>query len=369
MAKKKILIAGASGLVGCAAVKLFGSRPDWDVVAVSRRKPFVPLGKAEYLPVDLLDAAQCREAFGAMRDVTHIAYAALIEKPGDMVAGWQDQEQANKNVAMLRNLMEPILAASQGFRHISLVHGMKAYGSHLWDRVMPIPFRESLPRISHVNFYYQQEDYIAEKQAGRDWSWTVLRTAMIAGDAIGSPMNSYLVLGIFAALCKEAGLPLPMPDGPSVVTDVGDADIIARSLEFAAHADTARNEIFNVTNGDVFTLHDAFPIVAESLGMELTQPHAFDIIAEFQKLRHLWPGMVRKYGLSAPEDLDAVLGQSLEVAGAWTFPVAATDVVRYGLASTVKIRQAGFRDCIDSADMIRKYMRRYQELGLIPPIG
>jgi nucleoside-diphosphate-sugar epimerase len=369
MTNKKILIAGASGLVGCAAVKLFGSRADWDVVAVSRRKPFVPLGKAEYLPVDLLDEAACREAFGAMHDVTHIAYAALIEKPGDMVSGWQDPDQAAKNAAMLSNLVEPILAASPGFRHISLVHGMKAYGSHLWDRVMPIPFRESLPRIPHVNFYYHQEDYVAAKQAGRNWGWTVLRTAMIAGDAIGSPMNSFLVLGVFAALCKEARLPLPMPNGPSVVTDVGDADIIARSLEWAAEAETAHNQIFNVTNGDVFTLHDAFPIVADSLGMALTAPQAFDIVQEFQKLRHLWPDMVRKYGLRAPEDLDAVLGQSLEVAGAWTFPVAAADVVRYGLASTIKIREAGFTDCIDTADMIRKYMQRYQDLGLIPPVA
>lgn len=369
MAKKKIVIAGASGLVGSAAVKLFGSKPDWEVVAISRRKPFVPLGKAEYLPVDLLDAGQCARVFGAMRDVTHIAYAAVIEKPGDLVGGWQDQAQAGKNAAMLRNLVEPIAAASPGFRHISLVHGMKAYGSHLWDRVMPIPFRESQPRIPHVNFYYQQEDYIAAKQAGQAWGWTVLRTAMIAGDAIGSPMNPYLVLGLFAALCKEAGQPLPMPDGPSVVTDVGDADIIASSLAWAAAAETARNEIFNVTNGDIFTLHDAFPIVAESLGMELTAPRTFDIVAEFQKLRPLWPDMVRKYGLRAPEDLDAVLGQSLEVAGAWTFPVAAADVVRYGLASTIKIRQAGFPDCIDTADMIRKYMRRYRELGLIPAVS
>jgi nucleoside-diphosphate-sugar epimerase len=369
MSGKKILIVGASGLVGTAAVKLFAGLPDWDVLAVSRRAPFVPLGKARHIPVDLLNAAQCREVFGAMGDVTHVAYTAVNEQEGNMVAGWQDPVQAGKNLAMLINMFDPLIAVAKGFRHISLVHGLKAYGSHIWDRVMPIPFKESLPRIPHENFYYHQEDYVAAKRAGQDWSWTILRPAMIAGDAIGSNMNSYLVLAIFAALRKEAGLPLPRPSGPSMVTDVADADLIAQGLEWAAEAPTARNDSFNIMNGDVFSLHDAFPIVADSLKMELGAPEEFQIIPELEKLLPLWPSMVRKYGLRAPENLKELFGESLEVGGAWTAPIAATDVVRYGLASTIKIRQAGFHHCIDTADMIRKYMRRYQELGVIPPVA
>jgi nucleoside-diphosphate-sugar epimerase len=369
MSGKKILIVGASGLVGTAAVKLFSAQPDWDVVAVSRRAPFVPLGKAKHIPVDLLNADQCRAVFGAMGDVTHVAYAAVNEQEGNMVAGWQDPVQAGKNMAMLRNLFDPLIAVAKGFRHISLVHGLKAYGSHIWDRVMPIPFKESLPRISHENFYYHQEDYVRARQAGQAWSWTILRPAMIAGDAIGSNMNSYLVLAIFAALRKEADLPLPQPTGASMVTDVADADLIAQGLEWAAEAPKARNDSFNIMNGDVFSLHDAFPIVADSLKMELGPKEDFQIVPELEKLLHLWPGMVRKYGLRAPENLKALFGESLEVGGAWTAPIAPTDVVRYGLASTIKIRKAGFHHCIDTAEMIRKYMRRYQELGIIPLVA
>ena len=373
MAGKKILIVGASGLVGNAAVKLFGGSEDWDVVAVSRRPPFVPLGKVKHIPVDLLNAAQCRDVFGAMRDVTHVAYTAVNEQEGNMVAGWQDPIQAGKNLAMLTNLFDPLIAVAKDFRHISLVHGMKAYGSHLWDRVMPIPFRESLPRIPHENFYYHQEDYIAAKlgASGQAWSWTVLRTAMIAGDAVGSNMNSYLVLGIFAALRKEAGLPLPQADR----RQHGDRRRRCRpdrrgSRMGGRGAGGAQRHLQPDQHGDVFSLHDAFPIVAESLKMELGPAGRFpDRIAELEKLLPLWPGMVRKYGLRAPEDLKQLFGESLEVGGAWTAPIAPTDVVRYGLASTVKIRQAGFDRCIDTADMIRKYMRRYQELGIIPPVG
>jgi len=368
MPNKKILIVGASGLVGTAAVKLFSGLDDWDVVAVSRRPPIVPLGKTQYISVDLLDADQCRDVFGAMADVTHVAYCAVNEQEGNMVAGWQDATQAGKNLAMLVNLFDPLAKTAKGLQHISLVHGMKAYGSHLWDRIMPIPFLETLPRIPHENFYYRQEDYLTAKQAGQNWSWTIIRPAMIAGDAIGSNMNSYLVLGVFAALRKEAGLPLPRPMGASMVTDVTDADLIAKSLEWAATSPNARNDAFNVTNGDVFTLHDAFPIVADEMKMELGPQEPFEIITELKRLLPLWPGVVRKHKLRAPEDLKALFGESLEVGGAWTAPVAPADVVRYGLASTIKIRQAGFQDCMDTSQMIRKYMRRYQELGLIPPV-
>jgi nucleoside-diphosphate-sugar epimerase len=366
MANKKILIAGASGLVGTAATKLFASRPDWEVVAVSRRKPFRLPESVQHVPVDLLDAEQSAETFGAMADVTHVAYAAVNEQQGNMIAGWQDPAQAAKNMAMLRNLFDPLIAAATGFRHISLVHGMKAYGSHLWDRVAPLPYRESLPRVPHENFYYHQEDYIAAKQAGQDWAWTVIRPAMIAGEAIGANMNSYLVLGVFAALCKEAGLPLPRPAGTSMVTDVADADLIALGLEWAAETPAAGGEIFNLINGDIFSLHDAFPIVAEAFDMPLGEPRKYDLPTEFAKLAPLWPGMVRKYGLSAPEDLGALLGESLEVGGSWTADINPADVVRYGLASTIKIRQAGFHHCIDTAEMVAKYMRRYQEIGLVP---
>jgi nucleoside-diphosphate-sugar epimerase len=369
MSGKKILIVGASGLVGTAALKYFAAREDWDVVAVSRRTPFVPLGKAVHIPVDLLDAGQCRAVFGAMGDVTHVAYTAVNEQPGNMVAGWQDPVQAGKNLAMLVNVMDPLLEAAKGFRHISLMHGMKAYGSHLWDRTLPMPLKESLPRVPHENFYYHQEDYIAAKKAGRGWASTVFRTAMIAGDAVGSNMNSYLVLGIFAALRKEAGLPLPRPTGASMITDVADADLLAEGMAWAAEAPTARNETFNLTNGDIFALHDAFPIVAEELKMELGAPESFEIVTELKKLLHLWPGMVRKYGLRAPDDPAALFGESLEVGGAWTAPIGPADVIRYGIASTVKIHQAGFHAVIDTAEMIRKYMRRYQELGIIPPVG
>src|ERR1700760_4897949 len=115
MTGKKILIVGASGLVGTAAMKLFSRQPGWEVVGVSRRKPFVPLENARHISVDLLDETECRRVFGAMGDVTHIAYCAVNELEGNMIAGWQDPVQAGKNMAMLRNVFEPLSAVAKDF--------------------------------------------------------------------------------------------------------------------------------------------------------------------------------------------------------------------------------------------------------------
>jgi len=102
MAIRKVLVAGASGLVGHAAVRHFASLADCEVVAVSRRIP-APVGGAKFLSVDLLDQRRCREVFGQMSDVTHVVYAAVNEKPG-LMEGWRDREQMQTNLAMLQNL-------------------------------------------------------------------------------------------------------------------------------------------------------------------------------------------------------------------------------------------------------------------------
>ena len=160
MAKQKMLVAGASGLVGFAAVKHFHSLPDWDVVGVSRRIPS-GLDGATLISVDLADKARCAEVFGKMSDVTHVVYAALYEKPG-LVQGWRERDQMETNLAMLRNLFEPLKAVAKDLQHVTLLQGTKAYGAHI--EAFPVPARERWPRHQHENFYWLQEDYLRDQQ-------------------------------------------------------------------------------------------------------------------------------------------------------------------------------------------------------------
>ena len=147
----KVLVAGASGLVGEGALAQFAGS-GWDVVAVSRRAPEpVAKGSFRHLSVDLTDAAACREAFGALSDVTHVVYAALYEKPG-LIAGWREADQMAVNLAMLENLLGPLTEVAPRLEHVTLLQGTKAYGAHVRAGI-PIPARERAPRDPHENFY------------------------------------------------------------------------------------------------------------------------------------------------------------------------------------------------------------------------
>src|SRR3984893_12275066 len=123
--KNKVLIAGASGLLGVAAIEKFLSA-GWEVVGVSRRKPELLSGRAiEFVSVDLRDEAECRAAFASLTDVTHIAYTALHEQP-QLVSGWSSRAQIDTNNAMLRNVIDPIARNAPHFQAVSLLHRPRA---------------------------------------------------------------------------------------------------------------------------------------------------------------------------------------------------------------------------------------------------
>src|SRR5262249_11492895 len=112
--------------------------------------------------------------------------------------------------------------------------------------------------------------------------------------------------------------------------------------------------------------YDIFPIVARTLGVALGAPRRYQFNAEFDKLAHLWPGMVRKYGLQVPEDLDRLFGNSRQVADKWSRDWPPENLRRSGVAATLKTRQAGCHNCVDSRAMLVKYIRRMQALRMVP---
>src|SRR3974390_1396118 len=98
MSRKTVLVAGASGLVGYAAMQHFSADPACNVIAVSRRRPDATFG-ARFITADLTDTGACADIFGGLREVTHVVYAALYERP-DLVGGWCDPEQIAVNDRM-----------------------------------------------------------------------------------------------------------------------------------------------------------------------------------------------------------------------------------------------------------------------------
>jgi nucleoside-diphosphate-sugar epimerase len=358
MASKTVLVAGASGLVGYAALKQFAAEPDTAVIALSRRQP--PGVKARHLPLDLTDSAACRRAADSLGDVTHLVYAALFELPG-LVEGWRNDHQIETNDRMLRNLLGPLMQAAPGLRHVTLLQGTKAYGVHV--RPMAVPAREGRSEMrEQPNFYWAQEDYLRSVRIGRDWGFTILRPVLIVGEAIGGAMNLIPALGAHAAVMRERGPILPYPGGAERVSQAVDADLLARAIAWAGEAQAARDETFNVTNGDVFTWPNVWPAIADAVGMRPGPDEPF-LLQSLQ--RGDWDRARLRFGLESP-NLPEFVGLSLEYAD-YQMRHGHLEPGAPAIVSSLKIMQAGFCEVMDTELMFHKWFKVFQRKRLLPP--
>ena len=353
-----IVIFGPSGLVGGAALRHFDALPGWDVVALSRRPPSFDHG-GRYIPLDLTDRAACESVLGELAETTHIVYAALYEQE-DVIRGWRAAAQMETNLTMLQNALEPLDAAAKNLRQISLLQGTKAYGAHL--RPPPVPARERWARNEHENFYWYQEDFVRARQQGKNWHWTILRPQTVFGFALDAPLNILLAMAVFAVIRRAEGLPLCHPGGGAFVTEAIDARLIARCFEWAGRADSARDEIFNITNGDAMTFPDLWPALACHFGMAMGEPEPMRLRDVMPAKGHIWQTIAREHHLR-PIPYEKLVGQSWQFAD---FNFAAGKNPAPVVVSNIKLRQAGFQDCIDTEDMVIELLELYQAEGVLP---
>ena len=359
-AANKVLVIGASGLLGVAAIEKFLSA-GWEVVGVSRRKPELPSGRdIEFLPVDLRDEQAARAAFGPMKDVTHIAYTALHEKP-ELVAGWSNKEQIETNNAMLRNVVEPVVRASPNFQHISIMQGTKIYGVHLHP--IPIPARERDARKDHENFLFDQEAYVQDMGAQHGFSYTALRPQLVTGATPGA-LNLIPAIGVYAAIRREKGEPFGFPGGPSFVWEAADADLVAEVVVWAARSPQAANEAFNITNGDVFEWRSVWPAIARILGVKTGPDIPTSVAAYVKENADIWDRIVTKYRLRS-RNLRELVGLGDQHAD-FAFAYGASEGPR-PFVSTIKLRQAGFTKTIDTEDAFRNALQSLIDSKLLPP--
>lgn len=358
----KVLIAGASGLVGAAAVEAF-LEDGYEVVAVSRRRPEVgSVRPFSHLPVDLRDAGACENAFSGVDDITHVVYTAVFEKPG-LIPGWRDEDQMQTNLAMLRNVMGPLAVAARGLRHVSLLQGTKAYGVHLHP--IRIPARERHPRDEHANFYWLQEDYLREICAEREWAMSIWRPQLIVGPNYGVVMNLPPVIGAYGAICREEGRPFSFTGGPSWAWEAVDVRLVADALVWGAEADSAKGETFNITNGEVFEWRDLWPAMAETLGVEVGEDDQLSLAELLPSKAVVWDRIVERHGLRRLP-ITELLGESHFYAD-FCFAYGAARTPPPAFVSTVKIKQAGFTSVFDTEASFTHWLRVLQDRRVLPP--
>ncbi|MDO8704396.1 MAG: SDR family oxidoreductase [Sulfuricaulis sp.] len=358
---KHVLVLGATGLVGQAAARHFAAQPGCRVTAVSRSRPLM-LGGAEHLSLDLDDVHATAAAFSAMTTVTHVVYAAVQEQ-GDLVAGWTEDEHVRRNARMLRHVLEPLAQAAPRLRHVTALQGPKAYGVHV--RPLAIPAREGRGEMREVpNFYWLQEDELRTRQRGKPWSWTIFRPTLVVGESVGGSMNLVATLGVYAALMRERGRQLPYPGAPGLIKQPSDVDLMARAIDWAGQSPAAANEVFNIDNGEVFCFETVWPAICDALGMVPDVPKPLRLADFLAAHAPDWDRIRARHQLLAPP-LARFLGTSPMLAD---FSLGSGPAALRGPAilSSVKLRQAGFHEVMDSEEMFRKWFRCYQQHQLLP---
>ena len=350
---KHYLVIGGLGLVGRAVINALETDEDTKITAVSRQAPdFITL--ADWLQVDLLQRDVCAVKFRALQDVTHIVYCALFEQP-TLIAGWKDDEQIRINSEMLANVLDFVTPS----RHLTVLQGTKAYAAHY--RAMALPGKESLPRPPGANFYWNQEDMVRERQQRADWYFTIVRPQIVCGLAVGSPMNMVAAIGVYATLMQALGKPAGYPGGSGFVTEATDADLLAEAILWAGQSKRARNETYNVTNGDVLEWTSLWPEMMSALGVANGPAEKRHLRQEMPRYEDLWKRLVKDHRLR-PYSLAELAGSSWDFADAVFGTIGGATT----LLSTIKIREHGFAGCIDTGRMFARHFAAMREARLLP---
>lgn len=296
MRKGTALVVGATGLTGGNLAKYLVAS-GWSVYGLSRSGTEEP----GVIPVvaDLLDKEQTHKALADV-SVTHVFYCTWIKR---------DSEKANveANSAMMNNLFNALNADE--LVHASLVTGTKqylgsfdAYGSGKIET----PFRESEPRVPGDNFYYALEDVLFEAARRHHFSWNVHRPHTVIGYARGNAMNMGTTIAVYASICKATGKPFIFPGSQTqwnALTDMTDALLLARQMEWAATTPGAANQAFNTVNGDTFRWRRMWQEIGEYFGLDVPDcpetPQPLD--EQMTDAQSIWRDIAKKHNLVEPD--------------------------------------------------------------------
>ena len=352
--RQSALIVGTSGIIGGALAELLVGR-DWQVHGLARR----PTEQPGVTPIaaDLLEPAALTTSLAGVAP-THVFLASWLRQASEA-------ENIRVNGAMVRNVLAALGPAGT-VRHVALVTGLKhylgpfeAYGKGALPQT---PFREEQGRLDVDNFYYAQEDELFAAAARDGYSWSVHRPHTVIGKAVGNAMNMGTTLACYATICRETGRPFRFP-GVAMqwqgLTDMTDARLLAKHMVWASTTPAARDQAFNVVNGDIFRWSWLWPRLGAWFGLD-AEPFDGTVRPLGQQMAEdapVWREIAARHGLVEPDltrlaspwHTDADLGRPIEVV---------TDMS--------KSRRLGFTDYQPTDDAFFDLFERLRRERLIP---
>ena len=344
------LVVGAQGVIGRGIVDELVRRGDWDVIGLSRRGGD-PAPRLRHVTVDLLDPTAALERLAPLTDVTHVFYAAFQPRP-------TPSELVAPNVAMLRNVLDAIEPVAPALRHVSLMQGYKVYGAHLGP--FTTPAREDEPGHMPPEFNVDQQELLERRRVGASWTWSAIRPSVVAGFALGNPMNLATVIAVYASISKELGLPLRFPGKPGAydtLMEMTDAGLLARAVVWAATEERCADQAFNIANGDLFRWNRMWPAIAAAFGLEVAAPLPLQLDAVMADKEPVWDAMVQRHGLVPHAYADV---------SSWAFGDAVFSWDYDFFADGSKARRLGFHEFVDTEAMFLAIFADLRRRRVIP---
>lgn len=317
---KIALVVGASGITGSNLAHELISE-GWTTYGLARN-PNQEIEGLKPVSADLLNEDSLKTALADISP-THVFITSWMRND-------TEAENIRVNSLMVRNLLNA-LSPKHSVQHVALVTGLKHYlgpfDAYAKEGFLPeTPLREEHPRLNIENFYYAQEDEVYAAAARDGFTWSIHRPHTVIGKAVGNMMNMGTTLAVYATICKETGRPFQWPGSAAQwngLSDVTDARILAKHLVWASTTNAARNEAFNIVNGDFFRWSWLWKQLAAYFGVEAKgydgTIHPLEL--EIANDGLLWKEIAERYQLKEPDlnrlasawhtDLD--LGRPIEV--------------------------------------------------------
>ncbi|BEP15914.1 SDR family oxidoreductase [Acidothermaceae bacterium B102] len=359
MVGRKALVVGVTGIAGNNLARQLLSS-GWEVYGASRGGRPGADG-VHPVAVDVTDPASAQAALAPL-DISHVFFCTWSRQA-------TEAENCLVNRSMLANTLDAFATPGRpsSLEHVALVTGLKHYLGPFEAYAktpMETPFREEQGRVPYENFYYEQEDELFAQAERQGFTWSVHRPHTMIGWALGNVMNMGVTLAVYGSICRATGAPFVFPGSPQQyngVTDITDARLLARHLEWSSTTPAAANQAFNTTNGDVFRWRQMWRVVAEGLGVEAADyPGGPDPLEKrMDHAQSVWDALVKEHDLE-PNDVgrlaswwhtDSDLGREVE-----TF------------ADMSKSRGLGFVDHQSSARSFLDLFDTLREQRIIPPL-
>ena len=348
--KKTAVVVGANGVIGSNLISHLESHGDWQIIGLSRRGG-TDNGNVKYISVNLLDSEDSKLKLATLTAVTHIFYAAYQDKPT-----WA--ELVAPNLAMLVNVVNAIESVAVDLQHISLMQGYKVYGAHYGP--FKTPAKENDGGHMPPEFNVDQQQFLEAQQKGKKWGWSAIRPSVVAGTALGNPMNLVLVIAIYASISKELGLPLRFPGKLGAydkLLDITDAGLLAKATVWAATNPLCANQAFNITNGDLIRWNDLWPKIAAYFKMEVAPPLQMPLTIVMADKLTLWTQMQEKYGLAKHHYSSVCSWPFGDFVFSWDYDF---------FSDGTKARRMGFHEYVETEKMFFSLFDELKRNGIIP---